>query len=159
MSPENDQTRWIGVRPTNPPEIIPTAEQAHPTVYPTRKSTPAITDLQAAEEIIRVDGSIVVAGGNEYYNVYTVPAGKIYQLQNICGCYTSVAGLNIFFYVKVGAVYHYFYVRAYGAAWEWHCQTGIFSVMAGDIVGVRITPVANGQSIYGRTFGYLTDIY
>jgi len=23
MSPENDQTRWIGVRPTNPKEDIP----------------------------------------------------------------------------------------------------------------------------------------
>lgn len=26
--PEDDQTRWIGVRPTNPPENIPVTESA-----------------------------------------------------------------------------------------------------------------------------------
>lgn len=42
MSPENDQTRWIGIRPTDPSEDIPVT---------TKKILPAIADLQAIKGI------------------------------------------------------------------------------------------------------------
>ena len=65
MAGENDQTRWIGIRPTNPPETIPVSMAAAPPctkVEPcaannpfntiTKKLAPAISDLQAIEAII-----------------------------------------------------------------------------------------------------------
>jgi len=42
MAKEPDQTRWVGIRPTDPSEDIPTT---------TKKQAPAIADLQAIKEI------------------------------------------------------------------------------------------------------------
>jgi len=63
--PENDQTRWIGIRPVNPSEDIPTT---------TRKLAPAIADLQAIKAAYREK----VFENNKDCSVdFTVSAGSV----------------------------------------------------------------------------------
>ena len=92
--PEPDQTRWIGIRPTNPPETIPVSMAAAPPcakVEPcaannafntiTKKLTPAVSDLQAIEKYISyyfygASG----AAGQITKNSPAVPAGKLWVI-------------------------------------------------------------------------------
>jgi len=69
---ENDQTRWVGVRPVNPDE---------PLSVITKKLTPAISDLQAIEDVISyyfydVSG----AAGVVVKDTPVVPPGKLWVL-------------------------------------------------------------------------------
>lgn len=113
--PENDQTRWIGVRPTNPPETIPVSMAAAPPcakVEPcaantafntiTKKLTPAISDLQAIEKVIKYNYR-GLAGGTGAINKDTpaVPAGKLWMVtQAIMWNHSGTTGS---FYFKIMA--------------------------------------------------------
>lgn len=74
--PENDQTRWIGIRPTNPSENIPTT---------TRKQAPAIGDLQALFDTAcgyNSHGSIDCSV-NAWRGTGAMPAGEIHIINSI----------------------------------------------------------------------------
>lgn len=76
MSPENDQTRWIGVRPTNPPEEFLTT---------TEKRDPAISDLQAVKDNYTYRQNFgpmncVVSSSN---SLAVVPADEFWVLTNV----------------------------------------------------------------------------
>ena len=89
--PENDQTRWIGIRPVNPAENIPvdiTACAGCVKIEPcaagtefktlTQKRAPAIGDLQAVKDVILIkDEFTVLVIGNQYRSLYTVPADTL----------------------------------------------------------------------------------
>ena len=101
MSPENDQTRWIGIRPTNPAENIPVTESAPLTQIKveslavgtefktlTKKRTPAIADLQAIETPVQLyDMTLAVAGYN-FITLGEVPANKLWVVTSVA-CYCS----------------------------------------------------------------------
>jgi len=172
MSPENDQTKWRGIRPTNPPEAIPVTESTPLTdvlVAPsagdpefhtlTKKRAPAIADLQAPTSIVNVAVNLVVVGGSEFHNLYTVPGGKLLVVNHVTGAYSTARPNNVYFYIKVGAVYYYFLTEPYGAGWEWHTTRVHFPADETYIVGCRFEPVANGESSTLRLFGYLVDKY
>ena len=137
MAGEQDQAKWVG----------------------TRKVYPAVTDLQAPESMVAEGDTLVVALGSEYFDLYTVPAGKILVLNNISGSHSAATPTIIMFYVKVDAVYHYFYIAPYGGAWEWHCFNCDFPVDEGNKIGVRLVNVINGETKSCRLFGYLCDKY
>jgi len=75
MAKEPDQTRWVGIRPTDPSEDIPTT---------TKKVPPAIADLQAISAC--VDEYVGVGGRDctiEYHLPFCeCPAGQLYIVRN-----------------------------------------------------------------------------
>lgn len=74
--PENDQTRWIGIRPTNPAENIPTT---------TRKLAPAISDLQAVKGNIskNLDSNAKDCTVEYVLDSSVVPAGEIWVINHL----------------------------------------------------------------------------
>lgn len=73
--PENDQTRWIGIRPVNPAENIPTTS---------KKLTPAIADLQAIKGIYQAYQIEISKNCSVEYtcNLPSVDAGEIWVVTN-----------------------------------------------------------------------------
>lgn len=68
--PENDQTKWRGIRPTNPPENIPTT---------TIKLPPAIADLAAISDSINDAKSATGNATISYTMMMTaVPPGELW---------------------------------------------------------------------------------
>lgn len=73
MAKEPDQTKWVGVRPTDPSEDIPTT---------TIKALPAIGDLQAIKERYghRITQNFKNCTVSWTYAGDTVPAGEIWVI-------------------------------------------------------------------------------
>lgn len=173
MSPENDQTRWIGVRPTNPAENIPVTESTPLTdilVGPsvgagfhdvnTRKLTPAICDLQAPESFVRVSDVAANVGAPNYaHNVYTVPAGKVFKLEMLMAYCFQTTPTQIDFILVSGGVGYVFYNALYGLAWERHRWTTHILFDEDEIVRVYWTTTLAGTTVMGGVFGHLFDKY
>ena len=95
--PENDRTRWIGIRPTNPAESIPVtvaggaiAAQVEPVPgcdpFPviTRKYAPAIGDVLAISEILVMsDGGFMNASVSVTQTFGPVPVDEIWVVQSV----------------------------------------------------------------------------
>jgi len=75
MAKEPDQTRWVGIRPTDPSEDIPTA---------TQKRAPAIADLQAIKLNYGQHVDIDPADCTVSFPIAltAVPAGEIWVITN-----------------------------------------------------------------------------
>jgi len=76
MAKETDQTRWVGIRPTDPSEDIPTT---------TKKLAPAIGDLQAIKERYGTEAGTIGkdCSVSVLENLPAVPAGEIWVVTNI----------------------------------------------------------------------------
>ena len=119
MSPENDQTRWIGIRPTNPAENIPVTESApleQIKVEPlavgtefktlTEKRSPAIADLQAIKETYIEHPSRVNADCSVFFDLHAadVAADTLCIVNNIwINNRTSIC--DVFIYLIVDDAY------------------------------------------------------
>jgi len=109
MSGENDQARWVGVRPTNPAENIPVTESSPITaldvteqvpltqikVEPlaagtefktlTEKRSPAIADLQAIKSQLLYGWAWTQGGASDVTKeTGVVPSGEIWVVSLIC---------------------------------------------------------------------------
>jgi len=119
MSPEPDQTKWRGIRPTDPPEDIPTT---------TRKLAPAIADLQAISvvhtELLEVPGqNTTVSWG---VSTLEVPAGEIWVVEHIT-LMNSTSMCDMIIRVRRGAVYYFLH------GW-YSIPAGIYKEWKGHIV-------------------------
>jgi hypothetical protein len=85
MPGEPDQTKWVGVRPTDPAVAIPVTESAPLTGLYTKKAAPAITDLQAIKAPLAVQVQAIGVDTSVSYTLDTgaVPAGEIWVVTNI----------------------------------------------------------------------------
>ena len=150
MAKESDQTRWRGIRPTDPAEDIPTT---------TKKLAPAIADLQAPQSIVRASVVNTAVAGNNLVTVYTVPAGKLFQMQcNQCLC-DSAAPVNIVMHVDVAGEAFYFATPPYGGAWDIVLITIPMLLNEGEIIKHNWIACTIGDTLWDKVMGYLIDKY
>jgi len=206
MAGENDQTRWVGIRPTNPAENIPvtesspitaldvteqapltqikvepkeagtvfkTSEQSPLTdilVAPsagspefltlTEKRSPAIGDLQAPSELIRVTLTQNNVGGAPYEHLlYTVPADKMFMLNFITGMCYQATPTQLQFVLKVGAINYPYVVEAYGLAFSVNQSFNNVLYDEAEKVVVKWVAIGATDDVWGACFGYLLDKY
>jgi len=151
MALEPDQTRWRGVRPTDPPEDIPTT---------TKKLAPAIGDLQAVKGLV---GDARSATGKnitvEYVKAMTaVPAGEIWVITNVhiinvtsmCDYTIHACIVAPWYTLKMG-----FSIPAgQGLTWTGTCVLEEGDYMAGTF---KLGGVADDVILYG--VGYTIGVY
>jgi len=173
MAKESDQTRWVGVRPTDPSENIPVTESNPLTsigVYPfpilsefktlTRKRNPAIGDLQAVTGFVRFTEMKNNVGAPFYnHELYTVPAGKMFKLEFIQGMCWQADPTAISFCVVSGAVQYDWYYNAYGGAFEVHRQSLPIIYDENEIVRIWWNGTLATTDVSGTLFGHLLDRY
>lgn len=149
--PEDDQTRWIGIRPTNPAENIPTT---------TRKQAPAISDLQAIKE---VNHDLKTANGRNCTVAYSmlgfqVPAGELWIINSIMAQnLTSLCDIELS--INLGASY-------YNLKGFYSVEPDIFCTWNGQIVlkedeRVIMKVLLGGATddIRLHTFGHKVGVY
>jgi len=118
--PENDQTRWIGIRPTNPPETIPVSMAAATPCQPvepcaannpfnviTKKLTPAISDLSAIEEVYKWEHYDTGYTGDINLDTGAVPAGKLWFM-TYAMCLIDNGTLNRMYHIIVDGATEYY---------------------------------------------------
>lgn len=171
--PENDQTRWIGIRPTNPPETIPVSIAAPPAcakVEPcaantafntiTKKLTPAISDLQAIE--CEINYWAEAPANNAAHIVYgnTVPAGKIWVINTIvswlAGGSVRTRSFSIFTLAVRKARLHHNYQMVGHEPLILH---GAIPLMAGQRLGFEFGGAVTGVKSDNSYSGYQIAIY
>lgn len=171
--PEDDQSKWVGVRPTNPAENIPVTESAPLTdilVAPsagapefltrTEKRLPAIADLQAIESFVRVyDRDVNVGAPNYNQDAYTVPAGKIFYQNMIVAWCEQADPTVIEIQVRSGITNYLYYSAPYGAANERHLFVSPLILNEGEICRVRWTGTLATTDTVVLVFGHIIDKY
>ena len=173
MAGENDQTKWRGIRPTNPAENIPVTESAPLTdilVAPsagspefltrTRKRAPAIADLQAVEDVILLeDDHIKVGVGHAYRDIYTVLEGNLGVAKTfVMTCTTANPGL-VYPYIKRGGVYYYLTSINYTVAGYRYIVNLTAYGIEDDIFGCRWSDCANGDRLITLLSAYIVPTY
>lgn len=173
MAGENDQTRWVGIRPTNPPETIPVeiagggdctkvepCEDATEFKTLTEKRAPAIGDLQAISGFVRIRLVNQNVGAPNYIqSVYTVPAGKMFYLEWL-DCESWQADPNTAWMgLKKGAQIYYWQLNAYGAASTHEVNERRFWYDEGEIVVVYWNATLAATDVISMLTGYLVDKY
>lgn len=84
MPGESDQTKWVGIRPTDPAVAIPVTESTPLTNILTQKKAPAVADISAISGFYRkYELKSDVGAGNYTLTLYTVPATKIFIYQYV----------------------------------------------------------------------------
>ena len=216
MAKEPDQTRWVGIRPTDPAENIPVTESAPLTaiqvepkpgsanfpvtesapltaiqvepkpgsanfpvtesapltnirVQPilattefktlTEKRSPAIADIQAPDDTIRVFESftVTVAGTNTRL-LYQCPVGKCAVIQHGYAYSNHGDPNQIFWIVKVGVQNYTLWTETH-AAWGQHAIKPELFLKAGDYFGVLWKTCIIGNVLQGTVLGYEIDQY
>jgi len=173
MAKEPDQTRWVGIRPTDPSENIPVTESAplasikvSPLVAgtlfntETQKRTPAVCDLQAPESFVRIsDLQFNVGPPNYDQDVYTVPAGKVFKIEML-SAYCAQATPTLINFVLVSGVSEYsFYYTGYGAAFEKHLWSIPIIFNENEKVRVKWTTTLAATDVSAAMFGHVFDKY
>jgi len=172
--PENDQCRWIGIRPTNPAENIPVDVQALPAcnkVEPcaannhfnvdTQKITPAIADIQAPSDIFYWYEEHTKVGDGEYIG-YTaaVPADKILVVTNITAYdyHTALTAIahNLYLVAVLKGILNM--IRNPGISVPL-ISSGIILIQEGYRIGCRYVGCANGDALRSTVAGYYIDKY
>jgi len=133
MAKEPDQTRWVGIRPTDPSENIPVTESAPLTdilVSPlaagtefktlTKKRSPATADAAAIGAMVAISAQMVAVAGNNFFEFATVPANKIWKILAMNAFCDTGNPTTVRFFIKPALIRFYFFDKAYGAAWT-HC--------------------------------------
>jgi len=157
MSPENDQTKWRGIRPTNPPENIPIAPGAgDPEFYTrTRKRAPAIGDLQAIIDVqVIYEEHTCIGAGDKYRNMYTVGANEFAVMTHMIAQCSTATPTYIFPYLLRGGVYSYLFRWTYTVANVRLFFDKTFVARTDDIFGWRYTAAGNGNILRSNYIGY-----
>ena len=171
--PENDQSKWVGIRPTNPAENIPVTESAplasikvSPLVAgtlfntETQKRAPAAADLQAFHSFIRIQETKLNVGAPNYdHDVYTVPAGYIFVQQFLDAFCAQATPTMCDFSLRYIITDYVWLYNIYGGAWS-HV-TSITPIMynGGEKVRVKWTTTLAGTDVFVLLFGYLIKKY
>ncbi len=151
MAGEGDQTKWVGIRPTDPAENIPVL---------TQKKGPAVGDLQAPSLFLRFQATIPNVGVNPYSHVlYTVPAGKMLMLNFIMGMCHQGTPTQVQFILQKGADDYIYYAVAYGGAFEVHTQFKNVLYDEDEKVIIRWLGIGATDDVLGSVFGYVMDKY
>ncbi len=171
--PENDQSKWVGIRPVNPAENIPVTESAPLTsikVSPllagtlfnteTQKRTPALGDLSAVCEVVRVVKTDQNVGAPNYTQlVYTVPADRMFYLEVIECTSWHVDPNTCWMGLQLGATKYYWQRSAYGAANSFVYNDRSVWYNEGEKVIVYWNATLAGTSAISTVLGYLTIKY
>lgn len=173
MAGENDQTKWVGIQPINPPVNIPVTESApltwiavepkrDSTVFKTatQKRTPAIGDLQAPSGLVRFDETINNVGADPYeHEIYTVPPGKMFMLNYISCMIFQATAVRVFFSLSSGGVEYQWFFGNIAAPFGSLNSFANVLYDAGEIVKIRWLDINATDDVYGQLFGYLMDKY
>lgn len=171
--PEDDQVKWVGVRPVNPPEIIPVSiagSVACVKVEPcagspefltlTKKRAPAIADMQTIESFARkIEQKNNVGAPNYNHDLYTVPSGKILVLSFISAFCWQGDPTAVAFALRSGVTDYSFYTAAYGGAFESHKVFETIYFNEDEIVRIKWTATLATTDVTASIFGHLIDIY
>lgn len=182
MAGESDQTKWVGVRPTDPAEAIPVTEtdpvdevsiipsdpaqtipveeQSPVTGVYTKKAAPAIFDMHAISGFARVwEDKTDVGAPNYNHDIYTVPAGKAFALNFAQGMCFQNTPTNIQFILVSGGVEYPWNVQDYGAAFELKKVLVNLLYDEDEIVRIKWVTTLATTRVMGWMFGYLRDKY
>jgi hypothetical protein len=123
------------------------------------KVYPAICDIQAPDDTIRVFESFVVtvAGTNERL-LYECPAGKCAVIQYGWAYSTAAQPSEVYFIVKVGAQVYNLSVEAHAAA-DQHIIKPNILLKAGDFFGTSWTTCIVANRLQGTVLGYEISQY
>lgn len=160
MAGESDQTKWVGVRPTDPAEAIPVEEQSPVTGVYTKKAPPAVADAQAIKgevisEIVTNPGS----GGDYNHEHPAVPAGEAWMIQivlssdltsiptTITHYLISLAGSAILNYRQIPPVA--FYLSTFAPIY----------LVTGSYIRCRFKNVSGGDWLSSTIVGWSIPVY
>ena len=171
--PENDQSKWVGIRPVNPAENIPVTESAPLTsikVSPlvagtlfnteTQKRVPALGDLSALGGVVRELKTDQNVGAPNYTQlVYTVPADRMFYLE-VLECTSWHVDPNICWMgLQLGVTKYYWQRNAYGAANTWVYNERMMWYDEGEKVIVYWADTLAGTAVVSTLLGHLTVKY
>jgi len=125
----------------------------------TCKVYPAIADLQAPESIVRVAISTLCVAGPNTIDVYTVPAGKLFQMQCNIALASRDDPTDVFMLVKSNGDNYNFAYFLYGPAWEVVLTTIPMLLNEGEIIKHIWSNCTTTTNVYDRVMGYLIDKY
>jgi len=160
MSPENDQCRWVGIRPVNPPEDIPVtldAEVVHVIVDSggggLAPGAPLLVDLYQAASI-----------KDQWYTILNIVTGSGHIQKIHMGANTSVHSVQIGVTVDGGARVTYQPTVQTKLVWQdlanasdMYKEVPIYLIRYETSVKVEIRQVLiNGKNLYGLC-SYLPD--
>lgn len=173
MAKEPDQTRWVGIRPTDPSENIPVTESDPLTdilVAPsagdpefltlTKKRAPAISDLQAIKDNI---GNHVTAAGQDCsvsksLGSGTVEAADIWVITNMV-IYNEVSMCDMIMKANTHGVVR---VIKQFCAYEKNCYgvwTGLLVLIVGDSLSFEWLLGGATDDIFALWQGYKIGVY
>jgi len=169
MAGENDQCKWVGIRPTNPAENIPVTESTPLTsilVSPlaagtefktlTKKRTPAISDIQAIEDVISEYETDDVTGGRFDHSFTACPAGKLWVIQAVSS-YCGAAWGNTNIYIRNGTEYHA--VASPTVANLFAYWNGTLILEEDEFILLENRVAVNGNTYHVSMRGYQIDLY
>jgi hypothetical protein len=151
MAKEPDQTKWVGIRPTDPSEDIPTIS---------KKLAPAIGDLQAVKERCGQSGSAIGidCSVNGWITLPQVTAGEIWVVTNMTA--TNKTSLcDIIFRPRIGDDWREIksiYSVEPGLEVSWN---GLLVFIRPDYIRCHFEFGGANDNIYLYTIGYKIGIY
>ncbi len=160
MPGEADQTKWVGVRPTDPAETIPVSLSDPLGDINTKKAAPAISDLQAIKLSI---GLQTLSGGSDLTSAFTVqfaavPAGELWvctgiSAQNI----TDMCDMTFTYYD--GTVTHYLNSVFSAAKFSVNHHNGFLVMIPTGYIKVVYENGSTLNNLRTSMFGYIIGIY
>ncbi|GAH47775.1 unnamed protein product, partial [marine sediment metagenome] len=125
----------------------------------TRKLAPAISDLQAIEEVIVETKSTVSVAGNTYIDIYTVPPGKILCLERVTAYPVMINNSGVMVNIKIGVVDYTLDGAVASIINDYAFFPVTQKVNEGSIVRLRFITSAAGHTWNGWVYGYLINKY
>lgn len=126
----------------------------------TCKVYPAIADLQAISDFVRIQDFTMNINADPYHlDMYTVPAGKIFILGFIQATCAQADPTEVRFVLRSGLTDYAWYIAPYGAASELHDST--LKIVYDETETVRITWIGGlaATDVFGLLFGQLFTKY
>lgn len=125
----------------------------------TCKVYPAISDLQAIEEVIVETEEVESVITDTYIDIYTVPAGKILCMERVVAYPVMINNSGVMVYIKIGADYYWLDGAVASVINNYTFFPLTQKVDAGATVGVRFIVSAAGHTWNAWLYGYLIDKY
>lgn len=125
----------------------------------TCKVYPAICDIQAPDDTVRVyESFIVTVPGNNERLIYECPAGKCAVIQYAWGYCAQADPGSMYFIVKVGAQVYYLVYEVHGAPMQHFINPNVF-LEAGDFFGAEWAGCIANNVLKGTVLGYEISQY
>lgn len=117
MPGESDQTKWVGIRPTDPAVAIPVTESTPLTNILTQKKAPAVADLSAISGFFRkYELKNDVGAGNYTLTLYTIPDGKMFMFQYVAVTALQDDVTSVMFGIWADGTQYWWEQETYGTA-------------------------------------------